>query len=824
MALISVSVPNMLNGVSQQTPGLRFSTQAEAQENGYSSPVEGLGKRPPTEHVASLITGSAGSSYVHVIDRGDGTERYAVVIRNGSIKVFDTLGAEKTVTVASGASSYLTTVANAETVFKAVSIGDYTFILNREKVPALQSTTTAAAVNEALIWVRQGAYGTRYQVKGDLTGEYTSGASALHSGATNALSTVDGETFPSGTHWTDAIYIAAQLKGTFSGTGFTHTRQGYTIHTTRTSTFDITVEDGVSGNGLGLIKDSVQSFADLPSVAKDGMIVKVEGLPDSFQDDYYVKFESTNGTNIGDGLWIETIGPGVKYLFDYTTMPHVLIRQSDGTFIFKQADGVTPGSGVPVGADYSKAKWAPRETGDDNTNSSPSFVGQAINDIFLFKGRLGFLAGESIIMSEVSQFFNFWRTTVTALLDSDPVDVSSAYPSITIFRSAIPFSERLVVFSDQTQFILSGTPILSPGTAVLSVISNYDCLNRPRPAVAGESIFFAFDRGGYSGVREMIANPDDTTLLQSPDISAQIPKYITGKIIQLSASTHDNVMVALADGDRGSLYVYKWLNSQDSRVQSSWSKWTFSGGTILGATWSKSELFLVIQRSQGVYLEKVVVEPNRRDQFSQFVTALDRRIDQSQFVSLSYSSVTDKTTIVLPYQVASAGRLRVAQKATISGEGGYLYTIDTVTAGSATIVVNGNLTGVNVWVGETYDFRYEFSIPYLKQEADGARAAYASGRFQLRNMSIIYSRTSQFKARVTNRLNSIMYEYVFTGNVLGTGLGIIGTTPVHDGTYRFPIYGKNDEMKVEIVNDSHLPSSFLSAEYESSYDTRSQRT
>ncbi len=824
MALISVSVPNMLNGVSQQTPGLRFSTQAEAQENGYSSPVEGLGKRPPTEHVASLIAGSAGSSYVHVIDRGDGTERYVVVIRNGSIKVFDDTGTEKTVTVAAKAQLYLTTVGSAEAAFKAVSVGDYTFVLNRERTPALLASTTAAAANESLIWVRQGAYGINYQVKGDLTGAYTSGASSLNSGATPSISTVDGETFPVGTHWTDAIYIAAQLKTTLSGTNFTHTRHGYTIHSTRTSSFNITVEDGMSGNGLGLIKGSVQSFADLPSVAKDGMIVKVEGLPDSYQDDYYVKFDSSNGTSIGDGFWIETTGPGIQTALDTETMPHVLIRQSDGTFIFKKADGVTPGTGVPAGANYSKAAWASCTVGDANTNGAPSFVGRPINDIFLFKGRLGFLAGESIILSEVSEFFNFWRTTVTALLDSDPIDVSSAYPAITIFRSAISFSERLVVFSDQTQFILSGTPILSPSTAVLSVVSNYDCLNRPRPVVAGESIFFAFDRGGYSGVREMIANPDDTTLLQSPDISAQIPKYIQGKIIQLSASTHDNVMVALADGDQGSLYVYKWLNSQDARVQSSWSKWTFAGGTVLGAAWSKSTLFLVIQRAQALYLEKIVVEPNRRDQYSQFVTALDRRIDQSKFVSLNYSAVTDKTTIVLPYQVANANRLRVSKKAGVSAEGGYLYTIDTATNGSATIVVKGNLTGIDVWVGETYDFKYEFSIPYLKQESDGARAAYASGRFQLRNMSVVYSRTSQFKASVTNRLNSIMYEYTYTGNVLGTGLGIIGTTPIHDGSYRFPIYGKNDEMKVEISNDSHLPAFFLSAEYESSYDTRSQRT
>ena len=48
MALISQSIPNLINGVSQQPPSLRLNTQAELQENGLSSVVTGLSKRPCT--------------------------------------------------------------------------------------------------------------------------------------------------------------------------------------------------------------------------------------------------------------------------------------------------------------------------------------------------------------------------------------------------------------------------------------------------------------------------------------------------------------------------------------------------------------------------------------------------------------------------------------------------------------------------------------------------------------------------------------------------------------------------------------------------------
>ena len=58
MALVSRSIPNLVQGVSQQPEVLRLTSQASEQINGYSSVVEGLKKRPPTEYVAKLSSSS----------------------------------------------------------------------------------------------------------------------------------------------------------------------------------------------------------------------------------------------------------------------------------------------------------------------------------------------------------------------------------------------------------------------------------------------------------------------------------------------------------------------------------------------------------------------------------------------------------------------------------------------------------------------------------------------------------------------------------------------------------------------------------------------
>lgn len=832
MSLLNIPIPNLLNGVSQQPPNLRFPGQAEIQENAYSSIVEGLGKRPPSEHVAKLINGSAGDAKIHMIDRGDGIERYVVVIRDDSIKVFDLNGVEKTVIVPSGAETYLNVAGSPATTFKCVSIADYTFILNTEKTAALDAATTTAAANEAIVWVKQGAYQTKYDIKGSFTSSWTTeNATGAHTG------TVDGEAFNSISH-ADGILIAARLRANLTApAGGSSSRSAYVMHLTRTSAFDISVADGLGGNGLGLVKGSVQSFTDLPSIAPNGFIVKVDGLPDTDIDDYWLKFESKNGSNIGEGVWNETVAPGVKYKYDYSTMPHVLIRQSDGTFIFKRADGLTPsgtGSGYPAGRDYSGAKWADRLVGDDVSNPAPSFIGRTISDIFLFRGRMGMLAGENVILSETGAYFNFWRASVSKLLDTDPIDVSSSHPSITLFRHAVPFSDRLVLFSDRVQFVL-GTrqAILTSTNVVMTPTANYDCLNTLRPAVVGDGIFFGFDRGGYSGVRQMLANTTDSELLNAPDISAHVPKYISGKIIDMAGSSHDGVMAVLSAGEQSSLFIYKWYDSGQERVQSSWSKWTFAGTTIRGMSWIGSTLYVVIQRgSEGLFLEKITVEPNRRDTYSQFIVTLDRRISLTPTSSggspnASYNSSTDATTITLPYNIRSGSTMAAVKQAVlVSGnevEGGYNLTVESATAGGATLVVGGNWIGVPLWIGEQYTMKYQFSQPYLKQ-SDGSRTtSLSSGRFQIRAMQLSYNNSSSFKAVVTHEFSGTQYEYQWSGNILGTGQSIIADVPVDSGVYRFPVYGKNTEMLVEIQNNTPLPSYFLSAEVEGTYDSRSRR-
>ena len=86
--------------------------------------------------------------------------------------------------------------------------------------------------------------------------------------------------------------------------------------------------------------------------------------------------------------------------------------------------------------------------GDLNTSPNPSFVGKTINDVFFYKNRLGMLTDGSILFSESDEYFNFFRTTVLTLLDGAPIDVGIAHTKVTTLKNAIPFQEKLMLFSN----------------------------------------------------------------------------------------------------------------------------------------------------------------------------------------------------------------------------------------------------------------------------------------------------------------------------------------------------------------------------------------
>ena len=678
MALINRSIPNLYQGVSQQAASMRLPTQCEEQVNAYSSIVEGLKKRPPTKHLAKISSDSHVDSYVHVINR-DSSERYILVISNGELEVYDFAGNKKTVTFPKG-KGYLTNTMPREG-FSAVTVADYTFIVNKSvktamnttkysydaqvdvavtsvvKIPSqtVSSITLASYVDTVVVTTDQPhglnvgnlvtVSGTGIdEVNGDHTitevtthtFSYTSSTNGGEEGLTltgSYLAQVAEATFPAAHNLAlnkrFRIYGANEAEYNLETTVVSvpsTTKVIYNLTKTGTST----AATGTLKMSTAVTKGSKQRLTDLPGKDSDkpapddpptiGDLWEIIGTDTNLFDQYFVKWDGE--------VWRETVKPGVLVAFDQATMPHHLKRNSDGTFTFEPAD------------------WNERLVGDNDSNKEPSFIGRTISEIFFHRNRLGFCSDENVIFSRAGDFYNFWVETITAVLDSDPIDVAVNHNKVSIIRYAVPFNTSLMLFSDQIQFQLSARDLLTPKTVNINATTEFEMNPKCKPVGSGQDLYFAVNKGAYTALREYYVQPLTYTN-DASEITSHVPKYIPSGVYKIIASNSEDLLFTLNTSVRNQIHVYKYYwGAENEKVQSAWSTWTLGEeDIILNADAINNNLYLILQRTDGIYLEVLNFQAGLLEDDLPVLVHLDRKTK----ITGTYDSQTGNTTWTLPY-------------------------------------------------------------------------------------------------------------------------------------------------------------------------------
>ena len=202
MALVSKSIPNLINGISQQPPALRLESQGEIQENGLSDVVDGLKKRPPSKFLkkfvktttnnANLSTGNTSpldvtNCFITTYQRSQ-TEQYTVVIEPHNtapiIYVYDINGnlnyqSDKaswdwstgegvfiTGSTRVDDTSYLAGSTITKEDITATSVADATFIVNKKKVVAKSAAVDPLETgHKALVYLKSVNYSRNYKIK-----------------------------------------------------------------------------------------------------------------------------------------------------------------------------------------------------------------------------------------------------------------------------------------------------------------------------------------------------------------------------------------------------------------------------------------------------------------------------------------------------------------------------------------------------------------------------------------------------------------------------------------------------------------------------------
>jgi hypothetical protein len=840
--LVSYAIPNLIQGVSQQPDAQRDPSQGAIQINGMSSIAEGLRKRDFTRALARVSTTPFGDAFIHSILR-DQSEEYLSVITNSGVQVFDLDGNEIPVTQDGSSYSYLASVTDARSQIRAVTVADFTFICNLNTNTAMKTDLAPANPrpfpHECLIWVRAANYGQTYtvNVNGNQVQVETPVAPVISSGSTVTENRISSEEIA------NAIITGLRNAGL---TSYSMDAVGSVIWIRGNSPISVEVSDARSNADITAILDSVQAFTDLPTIAPIGYQVTIEGDPGNNFDGYYVEFQprgadidNPNG-EFNEGSWLETVSPGVEYLVDQDTMPHLLIRKSDGTFWFGSANNQTV-SGIPGNV----PSWGERTCGDYDTAPDPSFIGYPINDVFIYKNRLGFLADENVILSQTREFFKFFPETVTAVLDTDPIDVVASNNRVSILRYAVPYQDELILFSAQYQFRFNAAEtVLTPKTAQLTVLTQFEVDVNCRPQQAGGGIIFVQQNGDWSQMREFSVRGAGTALTaDAADLTGYVSSYIPNEVFKMTVNDTGNGLFAISGkysagaggiDYRKRIYVYKYFFRNQGggveRAQSSWSYFELTGADeILQVLCVEEDLYLLVQYGSEVYLEKMSVKDRQEEtaDFAPYAMLLDRRVTSTtdtpaalRIAEPTYDIQTDTSTFTLPYPIAAPTQVWSMWEMTSPTSTGPVLIGEASTG--TTITGRGDWRGKDVIAGEPYEFIYRFTKFKMTRELGGGKAAANAMRTQIRTAKLRYHETGFFQVKVLPEYRESGL-YTFDGTVSAVRNAAIGKPPLtemgpdsvrfFEGVFSIPIYGQGEQIFVEIRSDRPIPCKFSTCEW-----------
>lgn len=1048
--LVSHSVPAMTGGISQQPASLRFPDQAEDIKNGWPSLTKGLQKRPPSEQYGQLLgpdwNVATDDPAFHFVDR-DSTERYLVSVCENDgdderLRVHDLFnvsgGNISKLNVQFTRSAYDYLDATDSAAYRFQTIGDVTYVVNREKTPAMDSYQEPDRRPQAMLFVRStlgsnadedvvitfngtstapihdpdaSTVTLAYNIYAALTGADTAQGTfsiAHHSnrflktghsvtvgqavrfsspssgwfkwryyvtyvnangtttrqkkygyGSTDktfyvvavganwiqVASSPGGEAINLSDYNSSSTFVMHSLGTGNPPSGFSNLNVQtlpyvagssedsigniLILSTKNGADFDLAVRDGAGDSLVSVYKDTSSSFTELPDTCMHGFRLRVVNDPGTGLDDYLVEFVGDNGPGeISKGYWKEIASPDEPISIDPSSMPHILVRKADGSFVFREAgptkfkiESIEPTGGnpnelvistgcanhplglqasnavllssgdlvyfrhservrvpdgeggeTPVPEDkeyyvevistdsstqtiklYSQSslsggsivdvsdagsgaygelykedelgfEWSPRLSGDALTNPEPAFIGKPIRDVAYYKNRLVFLAGENVICSEAGAFFSFWRTTVATLIDSDPIDIASAVAQIATLQSAVPYGNLLWITGDRIQLTLGpaqGQP-LSPRTADLKVVSNFEVNNDRKPILMETALYAPFTRGEYIGIYDFHYDPQIEGRFEGDDATEHVPHLISGGIRSLAALEREGVL-AVVPKEANTMWVYKTFKYNGNPVQQAWANYTFYNADIRGAFFYDNELYMVVGRvthgSTTWWIDKINFKPDAVDAGQTYLNYIDRKY---QYTSTADEVAVNGATTVLG-SVGTLADMPTGAPMEVIGTDGVRHTVLSATAD--TITIRGAHGGKTFWIGERYSMEYDFGTIYVRERrtpTGQANVAITSGRTHLRRGRLKYGDSSYFRVEVTDR-NGQMFSYPFTGRQLGDSLLTVGSRPESTGTFDFPINGKNDEMTIKVINDSPFDSNLTGADFDSNFILRGRR-
>ena len=614
---------------------------------------------------------------------------------------------------------------------------------------------------------------------------------------------------------------------------------GNGIYLTNGSAFNV---DSPTGELLNVITSEVNNIEDLPTQCKHGYVVKIINSI-STEDDYYVKFFGENDRD-GPGIWEECAAPGRTTTLDPATMPIEMVRNYVSN---------------AVRFDVRQISWDACTVGNTTTVPEPSFVGQTINKMVFFRNRMVMLSDENVIMSQPGDFYNFWPRSAITYSATDVIDISTSSEYPAIVYDAIQVNSGLVLFTKNQQFMLTtDSDVLSPQTAKINALANYNFNYKTNPISLGTTVAFLDNAGKHSRfweVAKILREGEPIVVDQS-----KVVQRLFDKDLELVSNSKENGIVFFSKKGTNTLYGYKYFNSSEQRLQQAWFTWELMGEIQHHAVLDDA-LYVVVRNFddsnqdwdvlQKFSLRKESDEHEITDNNNTTTDTTDDKIyrvhlDNSTAVAssdLTYDATNDWTKFNLPTGFKnSSGQLAVyvvpsSTDLTFQGRSENVSTF--VESGVTKVKLPGNWktydpqyvedgsTGDdvtpanNIILGYQFDMEVEFpTVHYSQQEGESYRALL-NGSLVIHRFKLNFGANGLYSTTL-DRVGKPSYTETWEPTI-SDQYGANRVQINEQATQTIPAYEKNKNLTLTLKSTHPTPATLYSMTWEGVYTNQNYK-
>ena len=451
------------------------------------------------------------------------------------------------------------------------------------------------------------------------------------------------------------------------------------------------------------------------------------------------------------------------------------------------------------------------------------------------------LSQDNVIFGVSNDTFNFFVKSALTQVDSDPIDLNVSSVRPVTLSDVLPSPQGLLLFSARQQFQVYSTDasILTPTTAVIRSLSNYEMATDIAPVDVGITSAFINRVPGYSKLFTMQLRDVE----QSPlvvDISKIVLEWIPDTVDGLTVSPQNSVIM-LVDRSTSYLYLYRYYNNGEKDLFQAWTKWQLPG-TIQTADIINDSVVIVSQHEDEYTIGKIILDEIPSGSSVTGATSITgntcldmatRPVKPAVGVNaVVYDSTNEVTKIYTPYtpfqqkeaiMLLSVPEADVGTDAAVDADAGfYLAATERTEIGTGYryFEVKGDYTSYadGIVIGYGYDF--EATMPKFYFKRDATTSDYTA-TLTISRVTFSVGRTGPvlFKVKAGGSDEWRNVEYV-----TDAGTYLADSSPVtSEHQFTIPIHQRNTNFELKVTSNFPYPVSLVSMTWEGIYSPRFYR-